>query len=107
MSLPGTNVLESKTGRAPAFSFGARHNGKLDSAGPGPGQYNVTGLSAKGIGNTVGQELQPEIFLVCKIQLLLIRELLRHCVEVVAIFVLKKKTSLTRQKIQSIIAFIL
>lgn len=26
-----------------------RHGGKNDSIGPGPGQYNVTGLSAKGI----------------------------------------------------------
>lgn len=25
-----------------------RHNEKNDSAGPGPGQYNITGLSAKG-----------------------------------------------------------
>nr|CAH7733106.1 unnamed protein product [Callosobruchus chinensis] len=44
----GTRTSESKSGRAPAFSFGARHNGKQESIGPGPGQYNVTGLSAKG-----------------------------------------------------------
>ncbi|XP_074039366.1 ciliary microtubule associated protein 1A isoform X11 [Leptinotarsa decemlineata] len=44
----GKRTSESKTERAPAFSFGARHNGKLESIGPGPGQYNVTGLSAKG-----------------------------------------------------------
>lgn len=25
-----------------------RHGGKNDSVGPGPGQYNITGLSAKG-----------------------------------------------------------
>lgn len=25
-----------------------RHNEKNDSAGPGPGQYNITGLSSKG-----------------------------------------------------------
>ncbi|XP_049792135.1 outer dense fiber protein 3 isoform X2 [Schistocerca nitens] len=44
----GSAVPDSKRGRAPAFSFGSRHNSKNDSAGPGPGQYNVTGLSAKG-----------------------------------------------------------
>ncbi|KAG5877895.1 hypothetical protein JTB14_009645 [Gonioctena quinquepunctata] len=44
----GKRNSESKTERAPAFSFGARHNGKMESIGPGPGQYNVTGLSAKG-----------------------------------------------------------
>lgn len=27
----------------------SRHNEKNDSAGPGPGQYNITGLSAKGL----------------------------------------------------------
>jgi hypothetical protein len=51
VSLPsyiGKKTSESRSGRAPAFSFGARHNGKMDSIGPGPGQYNVTGLSAKG-----------------------------------------------------------
>ncbi|XP_025197722.1 outer dense fiber protein 3 isoform X1 [Melanaphis sacchari] len=47
-TLVGNLVPESKRGRAPAFSFGARHNEKNDSAGPGPGQYNITGLSAKG-----------------------------------------------------------
>uniref|UniRef100_V5G788 Outer dense fiber protein n=1 Tax=Anoplophora glabripennis TaxID=217634 RepID=V5G788_ANOGL len=47
----GKKTSESKSGRAPAFSFGARHNGKLESIGPGPGQYNVTGLSAKGKDN--------------------------------------------------------
>ncbi|PSN53637.1 Outer dense fiber protein 3 [Blattella germanica] len=44
----GSNVPDSKRGRAPAFSFGSRHGNKNDSPGPGPGQYNVTGLSAKG-----------------------------------------------------------
>ncbi|XP_039295017.1 outer dense fiber protein 3 isoform X1 [Nilaparvata lugens] len=47
-TLVGTISTDSKRGRAPAFSFGSRHGGKLDTAGPGPGQYNVTGLSAKG-----------------------------------------------------------
>ncbi|CAH1127285.1 unnamed protein product [Ceutorhynchus assimilis] len=44
----GKKPLEAKTGSAPAFSFGAKNNAKLESIGPGPGQYNVTGLSAKG-----------------------------------------------------------
>lgn len=30
------------------FSSFSRHSGKNDSIGPGPGQYNITGLSAKG-----------------------------------------------------------
>ncbi|XP_071528740.1 LOW QUALITY PROTEIN: protein CIMAP1C-like [Panulirus ornatus] len=34
--------------RPPAFTMGSRHEAKLDKAGPGPGQYNVTGLSNKG-----------------------------------------------------------
>ncbi|XP_066245106.1 ciliary microtubule associated protein 1A-like isoform X3 [Euwallacea similis] len=51
VSLPsyiGKKPLEAKTGSAPAYSFGAKANAKLESIGPGPGQYNVTGLSAKG-----------------------------------------------------------
>ncbi|KAJ1529597.1 hypothetical protein ONE63_006366 [Megalurothrips usitatus] len=51
VSLPtliGTVAPDSKRERAPAFSFGSRHGAKNDSPGPGPGQYNVTGLSAKG-----------------------------------------------------------
>jgi hypothetical protein len=47
-ALIGSSSNDSKKGRAPAFSFGSRHGGKNDSVGPGPGQYNVTGLSAKG-----------------------------------------------------------
>ncbi|KAG8328661.1 Outer dense fiber protein 3, partial [Homalodisca vitripennis] len=47
-TLVGQVTPDSKKGRAPAFSFGSRHGGKNDSVGPGPGQYNVTGLSAKG-----------------------------------------------------------
>ncbi|CAH0393501.1 unnamed protein product [Bemisia tabaci] len=48
-SLVGSGTTpDSKKGRAPAFSFGSRHSGKNDSIGPGPGQYNITGLSAKG-----------------------------------------------------------
>ncbi|XP_017883748.1 outer dense fiber protein 3B-like, partial [Ceratina calcarata] len=46
--LIGKTVPDSKRGRAPAFSFGSRHAAKMDSPGPGPGQYNVSGLSAKG-----------------------------------------------------------
>ncbi|XP_014256424.1 outer dense fiber protein 3-like isoform X1 [Cimex lectularius] len=47
-NLLGTSSTDSKNGRAPAFSFGARHGGKNDTVGPGPGQYNITGLSSKG-----------------------------------------------------------
>uniref|UniRef100_A0A8D9F3M9 Outer dense fiber protein 3 n=2 Tax=Cacopsylla melanoneura TaxID=428564 RepID=A0A8D9F3M9_9HEMI len=44
----GHSPSDSKKGRSPSYSFGSRHGGKNDSIGPGPGQYNVTGLSAKG-----------------------------------------------------------
>ncbi|XP_028134726.1 outer dense fiber protein 3 isoform X5 [Diabrotica virgifera virgifera] len=44
----GRRTTESRSERAPAFSFGSRQNGKLESIGPGPGQYNITGMSAKG-----------------------------------------------------------
>ncbi|CAG9826690.1 unnamed protein product [Diabrotica balteata] len=44
----GRRTAESRSERAPAFSFGSRQNGKLESIGPGPGQYNITGMSAKG-----------------------------------------------------------
>uniref|UniRef100_A0A0A9Y3G6 Outer dense fiber protein 3 n=1 Tax=Lygus hesperus TaxID=30085 RepID=A0A0A9Y3G6_LYGHE len=47
-NLQGTSATDSKKGRAPAFSFGARHGNKNESIGPGPGQYNITGLSARG-----------------------------------------------------------
>ncbi|XP_057335913.1 outer dense fiber protein 3-like [Microplitis mediator] len=47
-SLIGKTVPDSKRGRAPAFSFGSRYSLKNESPGPGPGQYNVSGLSAKG-----------------------------------------------------------
>uniref|UniRef100_A0A0K8TF20 Outer dense fiber protein 3 n=1 Tax=Lygus hesperus TaxID=30085 RepID=A0A0K8TF20_LYGHE len=47
-NLLGTSATDSKKGRAPAFSFGARHGNKNESIGPGPGQYNITGLSARG-----------------------------------------------------------
>lgn len=46
--LIGKTVPDSKRERAPAFSFGSRHETKNVSPGPGPGQYNVSGLSAKG-----------------------------------------------------------
>ncbi|KAK0084397.1 hypothetical protein PV326_006269 [Microctonus aethiopoides] len=46
--LLGKTVVDSKRGRAPAFSFGSRHAHKDESPGPGPGQYDVSGLSAKG-----------------------------------------------------------
>lgn len=44
----GTRILESKKTAAPAFSFGARHLNKNQTYGPGPAQYNITGLAAKG-----------------------------------------------------------
>lgn len=44
----GTRILESKKTAAPAFSFGARHMNKNHTYGPGPAQYNITGLAAKG-----------------------------------------------------------
>lgn len=44
----GTRILESKKTAAPAFSFGARHMNKNSTYGPGPAQYNITGLAAKG-----------------------------------------------------------
>lgn len=46
--ITGKKLTDSKKGRAPAFSFGSRHGNKSESLGPGPGQYNITGLSAKG-----------------------------------------------------------
>lgn len=39
INLPMFNII---------IRFIFRHNEKNDSAGPGPGQYNITGLSAKG-----------------------------------------------------------
>ncbi|KAK7864335.1 hypothetical protein R5R35_009178 [Gryllus longicercus] len=53
----GSSVPDSKRNRAPAFSFGSRSGGKTDSPGPGPGQYNVTGLSAKGKDNPPASSL--------------------------------------------------
>lgn len=47
-SILGTRILESKKIAAPAFSFGARHMNKNSTYGPGPAQYNITGLAAKG-----------------------------------------------------------
>nr|CAH0099385.1 unnamed protein product [Daphnia galeata] len=44
----GKSTSESTKGRAPAFSFGIRHNPGKTSLGPGPGQYNVAKLHHKG-----------------------------------------------------------
>ncbi|XP_046436854.1 outer dense fiber protein 3-like isoform X1 [Daphnia pulex] len=44
----GKSTSESTKGRAPAFSFGIRHNPGKTSLGPGPGQYNVARLHHKG-----------------------------------------------------------
>ncbi|KAG0710890.1 Outer dense fiber protein 3 [Chionoecetes opilio] len=43
----GTGPSNNVGSRAPAFTMARRHELKLDKAGPGPGQYNVTGLSNK------------------------------------------------------------
>ncbi|XP_045026597.1 outer dense fiber protein 3-B isoform X2 [Daphnia magna] len=43
----GKSTSESTKGRAPAFSFGIRHNPGKTSLGPGPGQYNVARLHHK------------------------------------------------------------
>lgn len=47
-SVLGTRILESKKTAAPAFSFGARPLNRNLTYGPGPAQYNITGLAAKG-----------------------------------------------------------
>ncbi|XP_065582656.1 ciliary microtubule associated protein 1A-like isoform X2 [Artemia franciscana] len=44
----GINIQESTIKKAPAFSFGSKPEDKLESPGPGPGQYNVTKLTYKG-----------------------------------------------------------
>lgn len=44
----GTRILESNKTASPAFSFGTRHMNKNQTYGPGPAQYNITGLAAKG-----------------------------------------------------------
>ncbi|XP_076068952.1 ciliary microtubule associated protein 1A isoform X2 [Oratosquilla oratoria] len=49
ITLPSTIGTSSSTkSRSPAFTMSGRHEMKLDKAGPGPGQYNVTGISNKG-----------------------------------------------------------
>ncbi|KAK7075287.1 Outer dense fiber protein 3 [Halocaridina rubra] len=52
---PAAIALKSSIGtggatknRPPAFTMSSRHDAKVEKAGPGPGQYNVTGLSSKG-----------------------------------------------------------
>lgn len=47
-SILGTRILESKKTAAPAFSFGARPLNRNLTYGPGPAQYNITGLASKG-----------------------------------------------------------
>lgn len=46
--LLGTRIIESKKNGAPAFSFGSRHMFSNRTYGPGPANYNVSGLAAKG-----------------------------------------------------------
>lgn len=44
----GTRVVESRKSAAPAFSFGSRHSFQNKGYGPGPANYNISGLAAKG-----------------------------------------------------------
>lgn len=44
----GTRVVESRKSAAPAFSFGSRHSFNNKTYGPGPANYDVSGLAAKG-----------------------------------------------------------
>lgn len=41
-------VISSKP-TASSFSFGHKHNGRDDTVGPGPAQYDVSGLSVRGL----------------------------------------------------------
>lgn len=54
----GTRVVDSKKNAAPAFSFGQKHFAKPDTYGPGPAQYNITGLAAKGKDTPPAMSLQ-------------------------------------------------
>ncbi|XP_042224830.1 outer dense fiber protein 3-like isoform X3 [Homarus americanus] len=61
---PASIALRSSIGsggatknRPPAFTMGSRHEARPDKAGPGPGQYNVTGLSNKGKDEPVGASM--------------------------------------------------
>ncbi|KQS70756.1 outer dense fiber protein 3 isoform X11 [Drosophila erecta] len=47
-TLIGSKVPDSKKKAAPSYSFGHKLGGKYDTSGPGPAQYNVTGMRAKG-----------------------------------------------------------
>lgn len=46
--IAGTKVTDSLKQTAPSYSFGSRHRKRQDTAGPGPAEYDVTGLGAKG-----------------------------------------------------------
>lgn len=57
--LPGVRVPDSRRQAAPAYSFGSRrHQDQCDSVGPGPAQYNVSGLGAKGKDTPPAMSLQ-------------------------------------------------
>uniref|UniRef100_A0A0A1XJM1 Outer dense fiber protein 3 n=1 Tax=Zeugodacus cucurbitae TaxID=28588 RepID=A0A0A1XJM1_ZEUCU len=47
-TLVGKKVPDSKKPGAPAFTFGQKHRSNFDSIGPGPAQYDVSGLGMKG-----------------------------------------------------------
>ena len=51
-------MVDSKKGAAPAFSFGQKHFAKSETFGPGPAQYNITGLAAKGKDTPPAMSLQ-------------------------------------------------
>lgn len=55
----GVRVPDSRRQAAPAYSFGSRRNkDQCDSIGPGPAQYNVSGLGAKGKDTPPAMSLQ-------------------------------------------------
>ncbi|BFF95534.1 outer dense fiber protein 3 [Drosophila madeirensis] len=47
-TLIGSKVPDSKKKGAPSYSFGHKLGSKYETFGPGPAQYNVTGLRSKG-----------------------------------------------------------
>lgn len=46
--IKGTKIVESKKTGAPSYSFGTRHMHSNRNYGPGPANYNISGLAAKG-----------------------------------------------------------
>lgn len=57
----GVRVPDSRRQAAPAYSFGSRRNQsktQCESLGPGPAQYNISGLGAKGKDSPPAMSLQ-------------------------------------------------